>query len=446
MNDHSLRIYDSMLGLLSNADNPTPLVRLNRVVPFQHTEIYAKLEWYNPFGSVKDRIASTMIENAMEQGDLVDQDLVEPTSGNTGLGLAMIGNALGYALTTPLSSAIPLEKRTMLRFFGATVEELEDDLCPAPWAPEGAIARAMEIAEKPDFHMLNQYGNPSNPEAHYRTTGPELWRQTGGTVTHFVASMGTCGTITGTGRFLKEQSPEVQVIGVHPAEGHDIPGVRSIRQLKQTEFFLPDEYDGMVEIGNEDAYALTLRLNREESIPAGPSSGMALAGAVTAVPDAPGNRVVVMFPDNVFKYASSMVRHIAGMAPAKMPRARSRREELFDAIIEHTRDNPHLTIDVEAAHDKWSTGQSFVVDVRQPEEFAREHIPGSVNIPLLELPDRQDLLPADLDIPVLTVCARGNISLPGVLYINSLGYRDAHSVTGGIGAWAGHGFDTETGS
>ena len=444
MNDHSLRIYDSMLGLLSNADNPTPLVRLNRVVPFQHTEVYAKLEWYNPFGSVKDRVASNMIEKAREQGDLVDEDLVEPTSGNTGLGLAMIGNALGYSLTTPLSTGIPLEKRTMLRFFGAAVEELEDDLCPAPWAPEGAIARAMEIAEKPDFYMLNQYKNPSNPEAHYRTTGPEVWRQTAGTVTHFVASMGTCGTITGTGRFLKEKSPEVEVIGIHPSEGHDIPGVRSIRQLQQTEFFLPDEYDGMVEISNEEAYALTRRLNQEESIPAGPSSGMALAGALAAIPDHPGNRVVVMFPDNVFKYASSMVRHIEGMAPAVMPRAKSRREELFDAIIEHTRHNPHLTIEVDAAHDRWRTGKSFVVDVRQPEEFAREHIPGSVNIPLLELPDRQDLLPADLDTPVLAICARGNISLPSVLYLNSLGYRDAQSVNGGIGAWADQGFDTET--
>jgi cysteine synthase/rhodanese-related sulfurtransferase len=446
MNDHSLRIYDSMLGLLSNADNPTPLVRLNRVVPFEHTEVYAKLEWYNPFGSVKDRIASNMIERAREQGELADEDLVEPTSGNTGLGLAMIGNALGFTLTTPLSRAIPLEKRTMLRFFGATVEELEDDLCPAPWAPEGAIARAMEIAEKPDFHMLDQYRNPSNPEAHYRTTGPEIWRQTAGTVTHFVAGMGTCGTITGTGRFLKEQSPEVQVIGIHPAEGHDIPGVRSIRQLQQTEFFLPDEYNGMVEIANEDAYALTLRLNREESIPAGPSSGMALAGALATVPDAPGNRVVIMFPDNVFKYASSMVRHIEGMAPAIVPRAKSRREELFDAIIEHTRHNPHLTIDVGSARDRWQSGRSFVVDVRQPEEFAREHIPESVNIPLLELPDHQDMLPADLDTPVLIVCARGNISLPGVLYLNSLGYRDAQSVTGGMGAWAERGFDTETGS
>jgi cysteine synthase/rhodanese-related sulfurtransferase len=444
MNDHNLRIYDSMLGMLSSAENPTPLVRLNHVHGFEHTAVYAKLEWYNPFGSVKDRVASNMILLAKKQSDLTDEDLVEPTSGNTGLGLAMVGNALGYSLTTPLSSAIPLEKRTMLRFFGATVEELEDDLCPAPWAPEGAIARALEIAEKPDFHMLNQYKNPSNPDAHYQTTGPEIWSQTEGAITHFVAGMGTCGTITGTGRFLKEQNADVHVIGVHPSEGHDIPGVRSLRQLEQTEFFLPDEYDGMVEIGNHDAYQLTLRLNREESIPAGPSSGMALAGALATIPDEPGTRVVVIFPDNAFKYASSMVRHIAGLAPTVLPRSKSRREELFDAIIEHTRHNPHLTIDVESAHETSERGRPLVIDVRHPEEFALGHIPGAVNIPLLDLPDNQDLLPPDLDTPVLTVCQRGNISLPGVLYLNSLGYRDAHSITGGTNAWIESGFEVES--
>ncbi len=446
MNDHTLRIYDSMLGLLSSADNPTPMVRLNRVVDFEHTEVYAKLEWYNPFGSVKDRVASNMVLQAREQGELTDQDLVEPTSGNTGLGLAMVGNALGFSLTTPLSNEIPVEKRTMLRFFGAVVEELEDDLCPAPWAPEGAIARATEISEKPDFHMLNQYRNPSNPDAHYRTTGPEIWRQSEGTVTHFVASMGTCGTITGTGRFLKEQSPSIQVIGIHPAEGHDIPGVRSLRQLEQTEFFLPDEYDGTVEVGNQMAYEMSLRLNREESIPAGPSSGMALAGALAIVPDLPGNRVVVMFPDNAFKYASSMAKHLPELAGAGAPRVRSRREELLDAIIETARHNPHLATELTTAYEQWQTGEPVIVDVREPEDFARGHIPDAINIPLFDLPSALDRLPTDLDTPLLVVCQRGNISLPGVLYLNSVGFRNARSMTSGTNGWSESGFPTEPGS
>ena len=133
MIDHQRRVYDSMLGLLSNEDNPTPLVQLNSVTPFEHAQVYGKLEWYNPFGAIKDRVAANMILDAEEQGILAsDQKLVEPTSGNTGMGLAMVSNLKGYSLTTPLSSAIPLEKRTMLRFFGADVIELEDTLCPAP--------------------------------------------------------------------------------------------------------------------------------------------------------------------------------------------------------------------------------------------------------------------------------------------------------------------------
>ena len=315
--NHSLRVYDSMLGLLSNEENPTPLVRLNRVVPFEHTQVFAKLEWYNPFGAVKDRVAANLIRDAEERGVLgPGKKLVEPTSGNTGIGLAMIGNAKGYSLRTPLSNGIPLEKRTVLRFFGTDVEELDDSLCPAPGAPEGAIAKARETAAtREEFEILDQYVNEANPGGHYRTTGPEIWRQTGGKITHFVAGLGTCGTITGTGRFLKEQDPNVKVLGVCPEDGHDIPGVRSRRQLQQTELYHPEEYDGDVEVGDQAAYELCLRLNREESIIAGPSSGMALAGAFELVPDEPGNIVVVIFPDNIFKYASSVLRHFPELAP-----------------------------------------------------------------------------------------------------------------------------------
>ena len=168
--------------------------------------------------------------------------------------------------------------------------------------PRARWPRLPSLAQQPGWYHLNQYKNPANPEAHYRTTGPEIWRQTEGKVTHFVAGLGTCGTITGTGRFLKSQRKDVKVLGVHPAEGHDIPGVRSLRALKVTDFFLPKEYDGLVEIDNAQAYAMTKRLNQEESIIAGPSSGMALAGALKLIPDEPGVVAVVIFPDNAFKY------------------------------------------------------------------------------------------------------------------------------------------------
>ena len=445
MDDHGRRVYDSILGLLSSADNPTPLVRLNHVTPFRDTQVYAKLEWYNPFGAVKDRVAANLVDDGETRRTVqADQKLVEPTSGNTGMALAMIANAKGYTLTTPLSSEIPLEKRTMLRFFGADVMELEDTLCPAPGAPEGAIAKAMEIADRPDFHMLNQYANEANPEAHYKTTGPEIWRQTEGGVTHFVAGLGTCGTITGTGRFLKARRPSIQVLGVHPAEGHDIPGVRSLRQLQQTKLFFPDEYDGLVEVQNQTAFDLCLRLNREESIVAGPSSAMALQGAFELVPDAPGNVVVVIFPDNAFKYASSVVKHLPGLAA--QPARPAARDPLLEAMRENVRGNADLTVDVEAAHAQLQNGKPFVMDVRPREQFLEAHIPGAVSMPLAELGGDHAALPADRDAPILSVCQRGNASLSGLLFLKSLGYRNVRSITGGTLAWREKGFATDSGA
>ena len=444
MNDHALRVYDSILGLLSGADNPTPLVRLNRVSPFTHTQVYGKLEWYNPFGAIKDRVAANLIADGEARHTVHDhQKLVEPTSGNTGMALAMIANVRGYSLTTPLSSEIPLEKRTMLRFFGADVMELEDSLCPAPGAPEGAIAKAAEIADRPGFHMLNQYVNEANPEAHYKTTGPEIWRQTDGKVTHFVAGLGTCGTITGTGRFLKEQKRSVEILGVHPEEGHDIPGVRSIRQLQQTQLFVPDEYDGLVEVTNQEAFDLCLRLNREESIIAGPSSAMALSGALRLVPDAPGNVVVVIFPDSAFKYASSVVKYIPGLTAEEVKSA-SPRNALLDKMVENVRGNPDLTIGVDAAHAQWQDGKSSVIDVRPAEEFQEAHIPGARSLPLAELGDDPSALPSDLAAPILSVCQRGNSSLSGVLFLKSLGYRNVRSIDGGTLAWREKGFETDS--
>lgn len=442
MNDNSRRVYDSVLGLLSSVDNPTPLVRLNRVVPFEHTKVYAKLEWYNPFGAVKDRVAWNMVRDAEERGAVgTDQKLVEPTSGNTGLALAMISNAKGYSLTTPLSNQIPIEKRTMLRFAGVDVLELEDSLCPAPWAPEGAIAKASEIASKPDFAMLNQYANSANPDAHYRTTGPEIWRQTDGEITHLVAGLGTCGTITGTGRFLKDQHSGVEVVGIHPEPGHDIPGVRSLTQLRQAEFFAPDEYDAMVEIENQEAFEFCLRLNQEESITAGPSSGMALAGALRHVPDEPGNVVVVIFPDSVFKYASSLLRNVSGLGEP-VAAGESKRELLLDEMIENTRANRDLTVDVDTAHALWdSEDKVFVLDVRETQAHNRRHVPGAVNIPLHDLPENAAFLPEDKDTPILSVCERGNLSLSGVLFLTSLGFRNVRSVNGGTQEWASRGYD-----
>jgi rhodanese-related sulfurtransferase len=295
----------------------------------------------------------------------------------------------------------------------------------------------------PNFHMLNQYANEANPDAHYQTTGPEIWRQTEGTVTHVIAGLGTCGTISGVGRFLKERNPDVQVLGVYPNEGHDIPGVRGIRQLEQTQFFNPGEYDGLVEVTNHDAFELCMRLNREESITAGPSSAMALAGAFKLIADEPGNLVVVVFPDNAFKYGSSVVKHLAGLGSAPAT-SKSKQERLLDEMIENVRANSDLTIDVDSAHELWQKKEPFVIDVRDRDDYQNTHVRGAVNIPLAELPEYVSDIPQDRDTPVLTVCQRGNISLTGVLFLTSLGYRNARSITGGTDAWRERGFATES--
>lgn len=448
--DHSRRVYDSMLELLSDAQNPTPIVRLTRVVPHKHARIYAKLEWYNPFGAVKDRVAANLIRDAEERGVLgPGKQLVEATSGNTGLGLAMIGNQKGYALETPLSVGIPLEKRTVLRFFGAEVVELNDSLCPAPGAPEGAIARARETAAtRANTVLLDQYTNEANPGAHFRTTGPEIWRQTDGQVTHFIVGLGTCGTITGTGRYLKQRNPGVKVLGVYPEEGHDIPGVRSKRQLSQTTLYRPHEYDGEIEATDRESYDLCLRLNREESIIAGPSSGMALAGAIRLVPDEPGVVAVVIFPDNIFKYASSVCRHFPDWCAASGTGAAgpSAGEQLLARLLENLK-NPYDSVAVnQLAAELASETRPLVVDVRPADQFATGHLPSSINIPQAELASRASELPDDRDTPITMVCSIGRTSKETVLYLKSLGYRRVRNLKGGVTEWIRKGQKTEDGT
>ena len=262
-----------------------------------------------------------------------------------------------------------------------------------------------------------------------------------------MAGLGTCGTITGTGRFLKERGPGVRVVGVYPNEGHDIPGVRSLRQLQQTQLYRPDEYDHQVEVANQAAFDLCLRLNREESITAGPSSAMALAGAFAVVPDEPGNVVVVIFPDSAFKYASSVVKHLPALVPQAQAGNGAGRSPLLERMRENVRGNSELTIDVDDAHEQWRREKPFVLDVRPAGQYDEAHIPGAINIPLAELGENADylaVLPRDLDAPVLSVCQRGNASLSGLLFLKSLGYRNVRSVNGGTLAWREKGYATDS--
>ncbi len=295
--------------------------------------------------------------------------------------------------------------------------------------------------------MLDQYTNEANPDGHYRTTGPEIWRQTGGQVTHFVAGLGTCGTITGTGRYLKEQG-DVKVIGVCPEEGHDIPGVRSQRQLQQTSLYRPDEYDQQTEVTNREAYELCLRLNREESIIAGPSSGMALAGAIKVIPDEPGNIVVVIFPDNIFKYASSVLRHFPHLRPPETKEsddaAPSKSDQILAEMIENLK-NKYDSIRPADLHELLSgSDKPLVIDVRLPEHFNETHVPGAINIPQDDLSQRKDEIPADRDAPIVMVCNIGRFSKHATLYLKSLGYRNVRSMKGGLDEWMRKGHPTES--
>lgn len=295
--------------------------------------------------------------------------------------------------------------------------------------------------------MPNQYENEANLDAHFRTTGPEIWRQTEGRVTHFVAGLGTCGTITGNARFLKGKNAGIQVIGVHPEEGHDIPGVRSLKQLELTKLFVPDEYDTLVEVSDGEAFAMCLRLNREESMIAGPSSAMALVGALKVVEDQPDAVVVIIFPDNSFKYASTFERHFPEVRAARpldgaQTHEPSPKEQLFSTLVENSR-NPHNTCEVDDLRAALESDEPpLLVDVRSEDEHAKQHVTGARNIPVAELAARRSELPERLEQPIVTVCNLGNLSISGMLVLQSLGYRNVRSLNGGTVEWAKQGLST----
>ncbi|MCP4308452.1 MAG: pyridoxal-phosphate dependent enzyme, partial [bacterium] len=200
--DTEVRRFGDVRDLLPNVNNPTPLVRLNSVTEHARLDSYLKLEWLNPFGSVKDRAAAYLLAGMTERGDLDGRDIVEASSGNTAIALAALASLVGKHLTVTIPDGVPEEKKIMLRMLGAEVWETPDDLCPVDHPKDGAIALARSLAASEGgsrYAMANQYENLDNVRAHYETTGPEVWRQTDGRVTHFIAGLGTTGTITGTG-------------------------------------------------------------------------------------------------------------------------------------------------------------------------------------------------------------------------------------------------------
>jgi rhodanese-related sulfurtransferase len=241
------------------------------------------------------------------------------------------------------------------------------------------------------------------------------------------------------------------VLGVHPEEGHDIPGVRSLAQLSQTALFHPEEYEATTMVTNADAYAMCQRLVIEESIIAGPSSGMAVCGALAMLPDEPGCLAVIIFADNIFKYPSSLIRHFPelfrhthGVAQAAPPAPRqSPYDGLLDGMIERCRGGAS-TIELGEAERLIDAG-AVVVDVRTAEQYRAAHLPGALHLPLASLDARLDQLPPDHQAPIITVCNRGNMSLPGMLILRAAGYDNAVSLNGGTHAWHAAGLAVDAG-
>lgn len=305
--DPALRRYDDIRELIGSLGCPTPLVRLNRVVPSPTLELYLKLEWLNPFGSIKDRTALYMLQGMAERGELEGKELVEPTSGNTGIALAALAALMGVKLTVTIPNVVPEEKRVLLRMLGAEVWETPDDLCPTKHPKDGAIALAHSFVNseggRKRFAMPNQYENLDNVRAHYETTGPEIWRQTEGQVTCFLAGFGTCGTITGVGRFLKEQNPDIKVIAIEPQKNHRLPGLKNMEESKEPAILDRGVIDRVVRVDDPPAYAMTKRLFREEGLIVGPSTGAIVHAAEVLAPELEGVAVAVS-PDGGFKYSS----------------------------------------------------------------------------------------------------------------------------------------------
>ncbi len=315
--DHKRRVYGNVFEMLPDEDNPTPLVRLNRLNPAPEFSLYAKLEWMNPFGSVKDRAAWEMLRDLETRGEVGGKrGLVEPTSGNTGISLAAMARARGYHLRAVVPNKVPLEKKILLKIAGADLDVVSDELCPAPGLGDGSInlAKTHAKASSHKYAMPNQYENDKNVQAHFRTTGPEIWKQTQGKITHLFVSLGTCGTVTGASRFLRSKKPDLKVIAVQPTEGHDVPGLRNVAQLSVSKLFDSSLIDDILEVDFRLAYTRALELCQNEGLLAGPSSGLILEGALQIVGRDQRGYGVMVFPDNIFKYTSNMVKHIPGLA------------------------------------------------------------------------------------------------------------------------------------
>ncbi|PKM80183.1 MAG: cysteine synthase A [Firmicutes bacterium HGW-Firmicutes-14] len=293
------QIKNSVLETIGN----TPMVRINRLCPNPNVTIALKLEGNNPGGSIKDRPALYMLEMAEKAGELTkDKVIIEPTSGNTGIGLAMVAAIKGYKLVVTMSEWMSMERRKTLAAFGAEII-----LTPGEKGTDGAIEKAHELCHKNPglYFMPNQFANENNLMSHYDTTAVEIWEQTGREITHFVAGMGTTGTLMGISRRLKELNPNIQIIGVEPNMNHSVQGLKNMEEARVPEIYDISRLDEKVRIKDEDAYEMARLLAREEGIFAGISSGATVYVAVEKAKELDKGLIVVIIPDRGDRYLST---------------------------------------------------------------------------------------------------------------------------------------------
>ena len=302
------------MSILSAIGN-TPLVELNRLNNKRpKVRIFGKLEGANPGGSIKDRPAYCMIKKAEQSGELTRGKIIlEPTSGNTGISLAMIGAAKGYRVKLCMPECVSTERRHILEALGAEVV-----LTPAKEGTDGAIRKAHKLleAEPDEYYMPNQFANESNILAHYETTGPEIFSQTKGDIDVFVAGMGTTGTLMGVNRFLKEKKPEVRIVGIEPPEGHTIQGLKNMKESIVPKIYNPQMLDEKITVEDGEAFETTRALAAKEGIFVGMSSGAAVAGALRIAQKMASGTIVAILPDRGERYLSTMLfRSICAKCP-----------------------------------------------------------------------------------------------------------------------------------
>lgn len=291
------------MASISNGIGNTPLFRLARLGEEYGAEIWIKPEGNNPGGSVKDRAAKSMIEGAEQRGEIRPGDtLIEATSGNTGIALAMISAIRGYKLKLLMPENMSAERQAAMKAYGAELV-----LVSRAQGMEGARDLARQMAADGEGYVLDQFNNPDNPLAHYRTTGPEIWQQTGGRITHFVSAMGTTGTITGVARYLKEVASQVNITGLQPAENSQIPGIRRWSPGYLPGIFQPQLVDDILDITQQDAEDTMRQLAQQEGIFCGVSSGGAVAGALRIAKEKPGAVIVAVICDRGDRYLSTGV-------------------------------------------------------------------------------------------------------------------------------------------